>query len=268
MNSDAGAPIRPTQKQALLERSSRRASRLAAMSGFALVLLMSGFVVLPQAFAAQPPLSCDGWRHNVEGEQYDPNKNDQTGIFSDLRFAPGNDDCIRVSSIAVIRGNEGVVEWGWGLGWAPNYGNVYKGPGACNNQYFTDPELFVTWVPEGGANHCQNILRVSTPSADFHTMSVLDGDGDTTFGAWYEGSQKASVDVNFSSGVIVTNGELHNSSDSAYSHFEDLRYRTVNNRGSWTSFTLSECHMDNAGDWYWVANSNTDTEVQSGSGSC
>jgi hypothetical protein len=247
-------------------RMMRCQARLGAFAGAGLFLLMVSFMVAPQALASLPPESCVNFEHNVEGSET-AGTGSQTGIYSNMRFAPTSDDCIRVSSIGVINGT-GQVEWGWVLGWHPNNNNAYGGAGACNDQYYTDPEIFVVWVPIGGMYHCRNVQNVSVTSATFHTMSILDGDGDKDWAAWYEGSQIASASVDFSNGTVVTNGEIHNTSDNAYSHFESLEKRTTADRSTWHDFTSSYCFADGAGSFEWHRNSDTDTEVQSGSGTC
>lgn len=211
---------------------------------------------------AHPASSCSVFLQNVEGTDGDAPLNSQDGLKANVHAASFNDDCLRVSSLAVLNGS-GVVEFGWKLGWDYAAGNLYTGPGACaNGTYRTTPQLFVVWVPIGGGYHCKTLGNFNTSTPPL--MAVHDTNGNTVWDIdlYSSTSQISSVNVNFTQGAPVTNGERHSTGDSAYAEFTNLAWQTVGLGSTWRDFENSQFYFDNNPDYHWVKDSNTHTEVQ------
>jgi hypothetical protein len=230
---------------------------------FALLSLLGGLLVAakaPPAYATSPPTSCPAFKHNVEGSNSAQDGN-HIGIKTSLWYGHPSSDCIRVSSMGEVNG-DGSVEFGWFLGWDKSAGNLYTGPGACQNNvyYGRYPELFLVWEPIGGGYHCQNIVAIGTDQYlstwihDTNMNTVWDADTSV-------GGQVASANVNFSRGTAVTNGERHNNNDSAYSDFKSLQFQLAGNGSTWYDFNSSYKYADDDPDYHWVKDSDTHTEV-------
>lgn len=114
----------------------------------ALLVIMVFMLIVPASAGAQPGINCDAGfgKNQVEGVhdgQWTPgpgNDNHQ-GIRGDMWIGSASNDCSRVSSYGVLHGTNGVVEWGWILGyiWDDSLG------GSCpdGTQYFDEPTRFV-----------------------------------------------------------------------------------------------------------------------------
>lgn len=152
------------------------------------------------------------------------------------------------------------------MGYAPNGGNWYTGSDACNNQYFTDPEVFESWQPIGGHYHCRLIRSVPTsPGGTNYSMSVYWNGGTTnswTFSPWFAGNPYPTLANNFYSGTAFTNGERHDTTyDSAATHYLYLDEKTVQNPNTWVSFGISYQLLDTDPSYQWCAYSGDYTKV-------
>lgn len=240
-------------------------------TGFTLAVWLITSLIFAAPTEAHPAFGCIVTIRNVEGSTLpfligdDP---DQTGIYSLMHFGYQSGDCIRVSSEGIVRGATGVVEFGWVLGWHPNDGNLYTGPGYCNDRYYTDPELFIVWQPQGGGYHCRDLQSVPTDAngADYGGSVYWSG-SNYDFDSYFRGNYQTAVSVNFKYGSAVTNGERHNLNiDSAYSHFQNLQKRILSNPGAWRDFTFSFCYVDNDPDFDWYGISANETKVYAHTG--
>lgn len=226
----------------------------------------SVLIIAPTATAVQPPSTCVVQTTQVEGTDFSglvgvPPEHE--GIASSMFVGTANNDCIRVSSEGVLHGPDGVVEWGWVLGYHPNGGNVYAGPGYCNNRYYTTPELFIVWVPVGGGYHCKDVAAATPGTHILDTYST----STTVWANTYDGPDRADLTVNFYYGTAVTNGERHNPSDSAAADFQNLKKRTTDDT-SWQPFEFSGCYLDDDSsyDWYFYSNTHTHVYLHAGAG--
>jgi hypothetical protein len=251
------APLRPRHE-------SKGPSWLSFFCGFLMAAFLLG-IILPSAAAAHPVKGCVNTEVNVEGAEGGMS-DAQDGIKGDVWFGTWNSqnnggDCMRVSSIAVLAsgGGYGVVEWGWVLGFHPKFGNVYTGSDACDGGYFTGPESFVVWVPVGGAYHCRDLF--ASAGDNFFPLSLKDTNTDTVFNAYKSGTLVATMDVNFSIGNVVTNGERHNLNiDTAFSEFKNLQ-KQVGGLSTWSDFCCSYRWRDDDPGFYWNKITDTHTKV-------
>jgi hypothetical protein len=211
-----------------------RGSSGVFISSLAAILLFCELFLLPGVAQAHPTVDCINHLWNTEGKDND-HLGFHTGIKSLMAFYDGSNDCLRVSSVAVVSAGGGSVEFGWFLGWDTN-GNAYSGSGACQQAYFSSPELFEVWAPDGGAYHCK---RLGQETSQNHYVSVYDTDQNSIWAVGEGGSQLDNImNVNFFEGVGITNGERHNSSDTARAHFQDLQKTWVGHE-NWSSFCCS-----------------------------
>jgi hypothetical protein len=230
----------------------------STISSYMVVVLVGSclFVAITPA-SARPPFDCVfAVKHNVEGTDAAQLGNHQ-GILTSMAFFDGNNDCFRVSSIGVVNGT-GQVELGWVLGWHPNAGNLYTGPGACaDSDYFAHPQVFDVWIPIGGGYHCRNLGLETT---GYHNVKLYDNNGDTVWSFAEGGSILDSANVNFDRGDAATNGERHNGSDTAKAHFKALQ-KQVAGQTTWFDFTTSQQYFDDDPAFHWHRDSDTETEV-------
>lgn len=220
-----------------------------AAAGWWLILAVAG--ALPAI--AQPDRSCllqDGHAVIENEEGHETTGVSFNGIRVDIWTGSLNNDCERVSSVAVQNGGE-EVETGWSLG----YDNI-------DSTYKTTPQWFQRWTPPGGSPIELNIQR-GTPGI-FYTLSVQDGDTDTIWRAYLGVSPPVQLGqqmaTDYSVGKLVTNGERHTSCDpqnppqgkvcdSAYSEFNNLKKRSPG--GSYTAFTGYGKGPVNTDPWYY-----------------
>lgn len=249
----------------------RSGSRPHGDAPFVLGVLLGALlatVLYPAAAFASPPESCVNVRFNTQGTDSAQFGN-HVGIKANVWFGHWNSllnggDCDRVTSIGVINGT-GVVEYGAVLGWLPSGGNVYTGADRCNDHYFKTPEVFQVWQPIGGNYHCREVGAAA--ANNYYTLSVTDANQDTVWHALTGSTDHGSMNVNFSRGVVATNGERHNQSlDTAFAHFQLLK-KQVAGTSTWSNFTSSyqgccfppDPHFDPGFHWFFI--SNTETEV-------
>ncbi len=242
-----------------------REERVSFIAGFGVLALLGVLVLEPVTAAASPPLSCVNTKVNVEGTNTGEPENTHTGIKANVHFATSNGDCFRVSSIGLVN-SDGTVEVGWALGWIPYNGNVYTGSGACNDHYFTDPEVFEVWEPIGGDYHCRELKSEVGGLNKFYVMSISDPEQDTIWKVTEGGANLdlVNVNVNFSEGDVRTNGERHNLTiDTSKAEFKSL-YERINSLGTlWIGFCCSDqAHPgDNDPAFHWQMDAADHTEV-------
>jgi hypothetical protein len=219
------------------------------------------------AFASGPARAqgpdCDlGYgKSNVEATHSTQAGNHQA-IRSDMWIGAPNNDCSRVSSLAVFHGSDGIVEWGWVIGhlWDTEVNGVC--PTTTN---WPSPERFIVWRPNNGGYHCRTEGElVSGHTSDF---ALKDHDSDTEWTYTFNGiSQGSPVDVNFDRGIVVTNGERHKASDSAYAEFHALEWQVAGST-TWHDFDI-EKQLDSDDDYNCRRVSATYAEVRMLSGNC
>jgi hypothetical protein len=71
----------------------------------------------------------------------------------------------------------------------------------------------------------------------FRGFTVKDSDSDTVWSYDYEGSQLGTVNVDFDRGTLFTNGERHDTGDSAQANFDALSFQVA---GSSTFYAFSD----------------------------
>lgn len=203
--------------------------------------------------SASPPESCISPKKNVEATQHTQGGNHQ-GVKADTWFASANNDCDRVTSLAVFNGS-GLVEWGWTLGWMP---------GACGDVYVTSPTTFYTWQPIGGSFHCARVA--GNGQGTFFTLMLKDENSDTTWSVSKDGTQVGTLNVNFDRGTLLTNAERHSTGDSAFAHFKNLKFQVAGS-STFNDFSALQLYCDTDDAYEFSKTSNTEHKVQAGSGS-
>lgn len=131
----------------------------------------------------------------------------------------GSNDCERVSSMAIIASGGGSVEWGWSLGYL--WGTDALGNCGSTTTYYSMPTLFADYRLNGGQEHCRKEGEL-TYSEVSRTFSLKDHDANTVWELGFARASIDTVDLNFTGGTLVTNGERHAASDSALSGFDQL----------------------------------------------
>lgn len=208
------------------------------------------WVSLSGSAGATPAPSCENASYNVEVTQRTQQGNHQ-GIRADVWFGRGNDDCDRVTSLAVLSGTgNGFVEWGWVLGYSscPEDGDAY----------YTTPRTFTWWRPDNGASRCH--VLGSAGEGTWIALSLADGNSDTVWLAKRDGTVVDSLDVNFDRGTIVTNAERDCTCDSAYAHYRSLDFQ-VTGTHTWYAWTAPILYVDTDPDYHWYRVSDTEHEV-------
>ncbi|MEO8477824.1 MAG: hypothetical protein ABI572_12365 [Actinomycetota bacterium] len=69
----------------------------------------------------------------------------------------------------------------------------------------------------------------------FRGFTIKDSDSDTVWSYDYEGTELGTVDVDFDRGTLYTNGERHDSADSAQANFDLLRFQVAGST-TWYAF--------------------------------
>lgn len=236
-----------------------RIGRLSVVLGLAVAASLLG----NSSAAAHPAEDCQSVHYNVEGWDNQDDVTSEVGVKSNMWVADAGDgtQCNHVSSLAVLNAG-GVVEFGWDLGWSSSDGNLYTGPGACNDQYFsTDPHLLMAWVPIGGGYHCWN--GDALLPGMFDAFWIHDTNQNTVWDAdFISGPAVMSADVNFSTGEPITNGERHNrSDDTAHAEFKALSQQYYWDGSTWFDFLNSSQYADSDPDYNWVRIGDDHTEV-------
>ncbi len=184
-----------------------------------------------------------------------------------MAVSAANNDCVRVSSLLIVSGSSGLVEWGWVLG----YEYSRSQGGACDTTtYHSSPTLFVVYRPINGSLHCRIYGTISTGT---RTFSLKDQYQDTVWELGSAGSNVDTVDLNFDRGTLRTNGERHSGSDSAYADFASLQFQ-VSGSTTWNDFSAIKQVEDNDpavtgyGDYNCIKVSTTHQQVAKQTRSC
>jgi hypothetical protein len=126
------------------------------------------------------------------------------------------------------------------------------------------------WQPIGGNYHCKVLGTDTHGTNTFHTVSVSDANLDTVWKAGEGGATLDTMNVNFSRGTVLTNGERHslsNPSDSARAIFKSLQKQVAGNGSTWFNFSASAPYCDTDPGYIWQkVGSEIHTEVVTGSG--
>jgi hypothetical protein len=190
--------------------------------------------------SAQPPTSCnDLWgKTNVEGTNATQLGNHE-GLKSLMWIGTGANDCSRVSSLTVVTPEDGIVEWGWALGYL--WGPADAGP-CPSTTYHTTPVKFLFYqLSAGGAGHCT--LWGAADNGASRTFSVADANGDTVWQFNYMGSGIGTIDLDFARGTLRTNSERHDDSDNAFADFDSLKFQ-VAGQSTWYDFATLKQYAD------------------------
>jgi hypothetical protein len=207
------------------------------------MLLVAGAVSTTPANAV-PPQNCANTARNVEVTQGTQAGNHQ-GVRGDMWFRTSTNDCARVSSYAVLSSTgDGLVEWGWYLGWYT----------VCSSTYASSPRLFTVSIPNNGAFDCNT--HGSLAGSAYYKLSIADGNSDTIWLAKRDGNTVTSLNVNFDKGDLVTNGERDCTCDSAFSEFKQLEFQ-VTGTSTWYNWSDPTGYSDNDPDYHWHYQSNT-----------
>lgn len=179
-----------------------------------------------------------GWIKSYVSATQSTQSGNHQGVKSDLWVGTSANDCTRVTSLA-IKSASGIVEWGWWLGYqkGPNDGGICP-----STTYTTSPRQFLVYRPINGSNHCQ--LFASIPASQFRGFSLKDHDSDTVWSFGSGGNNVGTVDLNFDRGSLLTNGERHAGTDSAYADFTSLQFQVAGST-VWYNFTAIKQVEDN-----------------------
>ncbi len=144
--------------------------------------------------------------------------------------------CDHVSSVGVLGANGNLVEIGW-----DDIDNNWQ---ACNVTGDDNPYLFTVEVRNDGY-HCSQFLQLTPSQSD--GFGAADQNGDSTWSFTWEGAPIGQqLDEGFNSGLVSTNGERHNSSESARALFDGTRYMASD---GWHSWSVSHCYVDENAEW-------------------
>lgn len=186
--------------------------------GFASIgLLFTCLVMTAGPAEAQPSSSCDSRAYNVQGSEKSP------GVYQTMNGIRGYNQtgdayyCVRVGSFGILGPDDSpsdrqYVEIGWLLGYD------------CNtfSAYWTVPEHFLTYNRgNGGGYHCVEYTKVLDPDSAYY-LRVSNGSG-TDWHYFLSGNEWFNVDLDFSNGIGYTNGERHNTGDTARAHFFQMQ---------------------------------------------
>jgi len=225
--------------------------RRAAEVWSLLVVTLLIWTMFPTNAKAVPPQNCSNAAYNVEGSQSTQQGNHQ-GVRGDVDFPTPNNECARVSSIAVLSGSgNGVVEWGWQLGWYT----------ICDSAYASSPRLFMLNKPNNGVIVCTTHASLGTPG--FRNLLLADGNSDTIWDAKLNGNPITNANVNFDRGTLVTNGERDCTCDSAFSHFKALKFQVAGS-ATWFAWSSAVLFVDNDPGFKWTKLSETAHKVEAG----
>jgi len=206
---------------------------------------------------AHPGSNCIDTDEHVQATNETQVGNHQ-GVKSLVLFGIGDNDCVRVSSLNVVNSN-GWVEWGWNLGW------TFGGVCGEDDQYWVNPERFVTWKPINGSFHC----RLEDWVTNGHwTLTLRDQNSDTEWGYTFEGTQLDTMNVNFDRGKILTNSERSSSSDRGRAHFENLKFQIAGTTTWYDFVALDQVADDMLDNWNCIRVSDTNQKVEQDTRTC
>jgi hypothetical protein len=184
---------------------------------------------------AQPPVNCSTTGKMFVEATHVGQQGNHKGIRADVFKAAPNNDCARISTVNVLNGINGFIEWGWSLGYL--WGQV-DGGDCLNTVYHSEPERFVIWRPNNGAVHCRP-NEGSLVSGGRKQFMLRDTDQDTVWNYSFDGNANGTVDVNFYRGIVVTSSERHRPADSAYAEFYNIEL-LITGDNTWYSFNLDQ----------------------------
>jgi hypothetical protein len=200
----------------------------------------------------QPDQSCLGNRRNEQATTGGHPK----GIRATTTVEAWTGDCERVVSVAAISTMDPAanVEFGWSLGYA------LRDNGTCCT-YFAVAELFQHWRALNAGSESEHNIRPVTGQTQI-TLTLKDGDGNGTWSSWtgVNGADQEGyvLDVDFSTGNILTNSERHTSCnpsgsgvcDSAWSHMWNEK-RWLSGNADFTSWLSDVAGPRNNDPWYY-----------------
>jgi hypothetical protein len=196
----------------------------------------AALAAVPEAAVAQPPTNCSsGFGKSFVQATHVGQQGNHIGLRADVWIAAGNNDCARLSTVNVQFGTNGLIEWGWSLGylWGPADG------GSCSSTvYHSSPTRFVIWRPNNGSMHCRPNEGALT-SGRQRLFTLQDTNRDTVWTYLMDGVSNGTVDVNFDRGLVTTSSERHRAADSAYAEFYNIDLQ-VTGSSSWFNYNLTQ----------------------------
>ena len=202
--------------------------------GFGMVVALRWGTHVPSAYAA----SCES-KTNVEAAP-DSSTQHRGNRSQNLHIASPSVNCAHISSILlIVNSNNEQVEFGWSKD-APG---VEDCAGTGQDQ---GPYIFRADVKNGTPRCFQGSDVSSGDIGADHDFRLTDGNINNEFRAYYDGTQIGTeLTETFTYGVPITNGERHNSSETATADFGGLQYDT----GAWHDWNSHVCYRDNNGDY-------------------
>lgn len=150
------------------------------------------------------------------------------GVANPGMFVYASDvSCVRISSVASLDQSDDIVEIGWR--------DADTGFDNCHTIGDEKPHLFRVWM-RSGTYRCDEFLEL-TPSVSYG-FGVADQNGDTIWTYTWQGAAIDTVDNTFTLGASLTNGERHNTSESAKALFDGTRYMATD---GWHAWSQSKC---------------------------
>jgi hypothetical protein len=203
--------------------------------------------VSQQAATAGPPQTCENQNYSIDGDEKYVSGDYQFNLHGERGdvYLGSALYCNRVSSLAIMSSFDSLndrvfVEFGWVLGWSN-----------CDNNYYSNPRLFIWWsgIGDGNGKKC-HILASGGPGDEIHKMRVGDVDGDNEWNAYFDNVllPASTVTTNFSTGEGRLNAERSNTSDSEYAEWLNMEEYSA---GAWRSFANVRYLYDTDPDFHW-----------------
>jgi hypothetical protein len=199
-----------------------------------MLILTAVLIESPTVALAQPPPICHVDRMFVEATHVGQQGNHKGIKANVLKAAPTN-DCARISTVNVLNGFNGFIEWGWSLGYL---WSTAEGGDCPATVYHSSPERFVVWRPNNGSIHCRP-NEGALVSGGRKEFKLRDENQNTVWTYSFDGIDNGTVDVNFYRGIVVTSSERHRAADSAYAEFYTIKLQ-ITGDNTFYSFNLDQ----------------------------
>jgi hypothetical protein len=187
------------------------------------------------ANAAVPGCVANGDYGTIAGveDPSDSTSDDIRGTRSDVQTPAGPTSCQRISSVYVQTAAGGGFEFGWVIG----YSN-------CSGSTYAHPHLFY-WGQYANGTHTCGMLSPVPSEGTTHSMRVSDTDGNTYWGAYYQGTQLQpnGVNMDFAKGFSIVAMERGGSNDSGAARWNNLE--EYHDGNAWTNWD----NASNGGDY-------------------
>lgn len=143
--------------------------------------------------------------------------------------------CVQDSSVGVTAGSGDLVEIGWR--------DPDSGYQACTATGDDNPHLFVVDLYFGAYSCTQFNVTLTPWQSD--GFGAADQNADKLWSFTHDGNLVQSMYETFSSGVVWTNGERHNTTESARALFDGARYMASD---GWHAWSTSHCYYAQSND--------------------